>query len=51
MSAAFQVALLPAHEDWMVGRLVYREVWWAYDAVGLRDPQLSQAEDVIADQD
>ena len=41
---AFQVALLPGHADWMVGRLVYRDVWWEYDAAGLRDPQLAEVE-------
>lgn len=34
--AAFQVVLLPAHESWMTGALVYNEVFWAYDSVGLR---------------
>jgi putative acetyltransferase len=41
---AFQVALLPAHEPWMVGRLVYPEAFWATDTVGLRDPQLAEIE-------
>ena len=41
---AFQVVLLPGHKDWMVGRLVYRDVWWEYDAAGLRDPQLAEVE-------
>ena len=31
---AFQVALLPRHEPWMVGRLIYPEVFWATDTVG-----------------
>jgi putative acetyltransferase len=34
--AAFQVVLLPAHEPWMTGALVYNEVFWEFDAVGLR---------------
>jgi len=34
--AAFQVVLLPGHEPWMTGALVYNEIFWAYDAVGLR---------------
>ncbi|MGL5859662.1 MAG: GNAT family N-acetyltransferase [Phycicoccus sp.] len=34
--AAFQVALLPAHEPWMTGRVVYPDRFWAFDAVGLR---------------
>src|ERR1700761_2114682 len=36
--AAFQVAVLPAHEPWMTGTLVYAEPFWRYDCVGLRDP-------------
>ncbi|RKS72782.1 putative acetyltransferase [Motilibacter peucedani] len=35
--AAFQVLLLPAHEPWMTGTLVYPDVFWTHDAVGLRD--------------
>lgn len=35
--AAFQALLLPAHEPWMTGTLVYNEVFWRHDAVGLRD--------------
>lgn len=34
--AAFQVVLLPGYEPWMTGALVYNEIFWAYDAVGLR---------------
>jgi putative acetyltransferase len=34
--AAFQVVLLPAYEPWMTGALVYNEVFWAHDCVGLR---------------
>lgn len=34
--AAFQVRLLPAHESWMTGTLVYRPEFWDHDAVGLR---------------
>ncbi|WP_432499038.1 GNAT family N-acetyltransferase [Kineococcus gypseus] len=36
--AAFQVVLLDAREPWMTGTLVYPEVFWRHDAVGLRDP-------------
>ncbi|NAZ76543.1 GNAT family N-acetyltransferase [Kineococcus sp. T13] len=36
--AAFQVFPLPAHEPWMTGTLVYPDVFWRHDAVGLRDP-------------
>jgi len=35
--AAFQVFRLPAYEPWMTGTLVYSEVFWRHDAVGLRD--------------
>jgi len=42
--AAFQVALLPAHEPWMTGRLVYCDAFWAHDCVGLRDPVLAELE-------
>ncbi|WP_432570139.1 GNAT family N-acetyltransferase [Kineococcus sp. SYSU DK005] len=36
--AAFQVFLLPSHEPWMTGTLIYPEVFWRHDAVGLRTP-------------
>jgi len=42
--AAFQVALLDAHQEWMTGRLVYRDVWWKHDSAGLRDPDLADVE-------
>ena len=30
-------ATLPGYEqDWMTGALVYPDVWWRHDAVGLR---------------
>ena len=35
--AAFQVVKLPGWEPWMTGQLVYSEVFWRLDAVGLRD--------------
>ncbi|MGR6974751.1 GNAT family N-acetyltransferase [Streptomyces cynarae] len=35
--AAFQVLRLPAYEDWMTGTLVYSQLFWQHDAVGLRD--------------
>ncbi|MFC7497393.1 MULTISPECIES: GNAT family N-acetyltransferase [unclassified Nocardioides] len=41
---AFQVVLLPAHEEWMTGPLVYCEPFWALDCVGLRDPLLAGLE-------
>jgi putative acetyltransferase len=36
---AFQVARLSTYEPWMTGTLVYSEVFWALDCVGLRGPQ------------
>jgi putative acetyltransferase len=36
--AAFQVHLMPAYEPWMTGTLVYSELFWRHDAVGLREP-------------
>jgi putative acetyltransferase len=36
--AAFQALRLPAYEPWMIGTLVYSEVFWRHDAVGLREP-------------
>jgi putative acetyltransferase len=35
--AAFQVIKLPTWEPWMTGQLVYSEVFWRHDAVGLRE--------------
>ncbi|MER7175117.1 GNAT family N-acetyltransferase [Streptomyces mesophilus] len=37
---AFQVARLSAHEPWMTGTFVYSETFWAFDCVGLRDPEV-----------
>jgi putative acetyltransferase len=37
--AAFQVRLLSGYEDWMTGTLVYAEIFWETDSVGLRDPE------------
>jgi putative acetyltransferase len=34
--AGFQVLVLPAHQPWMTGALVYADPFWAYDCVGLR---------------
>ncbi|MFN2517855.1 MAG: GNAT family N-acetyltransferase, partial [Jatrophihabitantaceae bacterium] len=38
----WQVALLPAHETWMTGQVVYPDAFWVTDKVGLRDPELRQ---------
>jgi putative acetyltransferase len=46
--AAFQVVRFDAYADWMTGRLVYPDVWWRHDAVGLRDPDLAYLEDLFA---
>ncbi len=35
--AAFQFVELPAYEPWMTGALVYPDVFWEHDSVGLRD--------------
>ena len=34
---AFQAIRLPHHEAWMSGSLVYSEIFWRHDAVGLRE--------------
>ena len=46
--AAFQVVVLPAHEEWMTGRLVYCDAFWELDCVGLRDPLLAELEETLA---
>lgn len=46
---AFQVVPLEDHEEWMAGRLVYPDVWWRHDAVGLRDPDLARVEERLRD--
>lgn len=35
--AAFQFVALPSYEPWMTGALVYPDVFWEHDAVGLRE--------------
>jgi len=37
---AFQVARLSAYRPWMTGTFVYSEAFWAFDCVGLRDPEI-----------
>jgi putative acetyltransferase len=34
--AAFQVAPMASWKRWMTGALVYSDVFWTHDAVGLR---------------
>lgn len=36
-AAAFQHVRLPSYRSWMRGALVYPDVFWEHDAVGLRD--------------
>ena len=45
---ACQVALLPGHQPWMTGQLVYCDPFWALDTVGLREPELSRVETSLA---
>ena len=40
---AFQVIQLPAHQPWMTGTLVYPQVFWDHDLVGLRGERLDRA--------
>lgn len=37
--AAFQVIALPEYQPWMTGTLIYSDVFWQHDAVGLRDEE------------
>jgi putative acetyltransferase len=46
---AFQVVVLPSHQPWMRGALVYCDPFWALDCVGLRDPRLADVEAALAD--
>lgn len=45
---ACQVRLLSRYSPWMTGRLVYPDVWWRLDLVGLRDPDLAEIEASLA---
>jgi putative acetyltransferase len=38
---AFQVAVLPAWQEWMTGAFVYPDVFWSADLVGLRGERLA----------
>jgi putative acetyltransferase len=42
---AFQVVLLEAHEPWMTGQCLYRDVWWRHDSAGLRGQALDGLEE------
>nr|WP_182541458.1 N-acetyltransferase [Nocardioides ginsengisegetis] len=46
---AFQVVTFAAREEWMTGRLVYCDPFWALDCVGLRDPLLATLEEKFAE--
>jgi putative acetyltransferase len=39
---AFQVVVLPAWQDWMIGALVYADTFWELDLVGLRGERLAE---------
>ena len=41
-SAAFQAVGFAAHEPWMRGGIVYPDVFWRHDAVGLRGATLAE---------
>jgi putative acetyltransferase len=43
---AFQVIRRPTYQAWMTGALVYPDVFWEHDAVGLRDGGPSPEDDV-----
>ncbi|GCD89389.1 GNAT family N-acetyltransferase [Nocardioides sp. LS1] len=45
---AFQVVTFDAREEWMTGRLIYCDPFWALDCVGLRDPLLATLEEKLA---
>lgn len=45
---AFQVVLLPGHEAWMSGALVYCDPFWTEDCFGLRDPDLAELEEQLS---
>jgi putative acetyltransferase len=36
--ASFQVVVMSSYLPWMTGSLVYADIFWALDCVGLRDP-------------
>ncbi|MFN8196611.1 MAG: N-acetyltransferase [Nocardioidaceae bacterium] len=47
--AAFQVAVLPGHEEWMTGRLAYADAFWQLDCVGLRGDVLAAVRANVGD--
>ena len=46
--AGFQVVLLPTHDPSITGALVYPDVFWRHDAVGLRGEDLERYRDADA---
>jgi len=44
---SFQVVLNEGYETWMTGQVIYPDVWWRHDAAGLRDPLLSELEELM----
>jgi putative acetyltransferase len=42
LPGSFQVARMPAYQDWMHGTFVYSDVFWAHDCVGLRGERLGR---------
>ena len=49
--AACQVLLLAGHDPSLTGRLVYPDVFWRLDAVGLRGEALATVEAALADEE
>jgi putative acetyltransferase len=43
--AAFRCVVFEAHRPGMTGQLVYPDIWWRHDAVGLRDPRLAETDE------
>jgi len=41
-TAAFQAVTFEAYEPWMTGQIVYPDVFWRHDAVGLRGETLAE---------
>ena len=46
---ACQVRLLPAYRPWMTGRLVYPDLFWRLDLVGLRGGRLERVRRALED--
>lgn len=46
---AFQVAVLPAWQEWMTGALVYPDAFWSTDTVGLRGERLAAVRELAGE--